>query len=75
MVQAPQPTHRFGVTCTLPRPSFHCDVIATAEQTRTQASQPTWPLRPCAQIDALYWKNLGFSNSPTSWSSASDAVS
>ena len=31
-----------------------------------QALQPCLPERLCAQIFSRYWKNFGFSNSPTS---------
>ncbi len=70
VVQAPQPMHRLGVTSIRPRPSCHCERIAWVEQISMQAVQPVILLRPCAQIFSLYWKNFGFSNSPTIWTRA-----
>jgi len=47
--------------------------IACAEQTSMHAVQPMRSLRLCAQIFCLYWKNFGFSNSPTQSRSSSTA--
>src|SRR4051794_10564291 len=63
VVQAPQPTHRFGLTTICCRDGSLR--IACAEQISMQALQPTCSLRLCAHSFCLYEKNLGLSNSPT----------
>ena len=69
VVQAPQPTQRWGST-KMWSPSAR---MAAAEQMSMHCVQPVLCERLCAQIDALYSKNLGFSNSPVHAASSETA--